>query len=121
MMTTFSGCTSLINGPKIPYGVTNMHGTFENCTSLVTPPSVIPDTVINMPFTFYNCVNLQGNIQINANIQGVIVANDVLDYHACFTEAGKNGSGLTILKSSTTSLEMLNNLIDGNIKITIEQ
>ena len=122
MKCTFSGCKLLIKSPQIPYGVKNMHGTFENCTSLVNPPNTIPDSVINMPFTFYNCVKLQGSIKIDANLQGKVVENDMVDYHACFaSDACKNGNGLVILKSSITSQEILNNLINGNSKIIIEQ
>lgn len=57
MSNTFSGCTSLVDAPAIPSGVTNMHSTFFGCTSLMAAPT-IPSGVTNMHATFYGCTSL---------------------------------------------------------------
>ena len=120
MQSTFSGCSSITTAPEIPESVENMHGTFENCASLTTPPSVIPQKVKSLVFTFSNCSNLGGEMQINANINGSMTSNNFIDYHGCFYNACTNGKGLTILKTSETSIEMLNKLKDSNQKIIIQ-
>ena len=120
MQSTFSRCSSITTAPEIPQSVENMHGTFEQCTSLVTPPRIIPSNVKTLAFTFYNCSNLEGEIQINANINGSMTSNNVTDYHACFYNACTNGKGLTILETSETSIEMLNKLKDNNPNIVIQ-
>ena len=63
---TFWNCTSLTNAPVIPAGVTNMQYAFYFCTSLVNAP-VIPDGVTDMAGTFYNCKSLAGTLICNAN------------------------------------------------------
>ena len=120
MQTTFSGCSSITTAPEIPQSVENMHGTFEACTSLINPPSVIPSNVKSLAYTFDGCSNLEGKIQINANINGSMTSNNVIDYHACFYNACTNGKGLTILKTSETPIEMLNKLKDNNPNIVIQ-
>ena len=57
MSYAFFNCTSLIIAPEIPNSVTTMEGTFRNCTSLVTAPE-IPSGVANMSYTFYDCASL---------------------------------------------------------------
>ena len=121
MQTTFSGCAKIITAPEIPESVENMHGTFQKCTALKTPPSKIPNSVLSLAFAFYNCENLQGSIEINANITEEKTFNDVVGYHNCFANnACSKGNGLKILKSSQTSKEMINNLVNGNQYIQIE-
>ena len=120
MQTTFSRCSSITKAPEIPQSVENMHGTFQLCTSLVTPPSIIPQKVKTLTFTFYECSNLEGEIQINANINGSMTSNGMVDYDSCFYNACTNGKGLTILKTSETSIDMLNKLKDNNTKIIIQ-
>ncbi len=120
MQATFSGCSSLTAAPEIPQSVENMHGTFEGCTSLITPPRIIPNNVKTLAFTFYNCSNMEGEIQINADINGSITSNNVTDYYGCFYNACTNGKELTILKTSETPLDMLNKLKDNNSNIIIQ-
>ena len=57
MSSTFNGCTSLVNAPEIPSGVTNMSSTFNGCTSLVNAPK-IPSSVTNISYTFNGCTSL---------------------------------------------------------------
>ena len=121
MQSTFSGCSSITTAPEIPQSVENMHGTFEGCTSLVTPPRVIPSNVKTLAFTFNSCSNLEGEIQINANINGSMTSNDVTDYHDCFYNACTNGNGLIILQSSETPMEMLVKLKNDNANIIIQE
>ena len=49
--------TDVRNAPEIPYGVTDMNGTFGRCYNLEVAPN-IPKTVIDMTSTFYQCSNL---------------------------------------------------------------
>ena len=57
LQSTFRGCTSLENAPKIPDGVDALTDTFYNCTSLKNAP-IMPDGIINMYETFCNCDSL---------------------------------------------------------------
>ena len=54
----FKNCTSLVNAPLIPEGVSSMASCFDGCTSLVNPPPIIPSSVATMGFCFRNCVSL---------------------------------------------------------------
>ena len=54
MQGTFSNCTALKKPPKIPDSVTNMNSTFWYCTSLESVPK-IPNGVTSMNATFLNC------------------------------------------------------------------
>lgn len=57
MIGTFYECTSLATAPTIPSSVTSMDGTFAGCTSLKTVPK-IPSSVTNMHSTFQGCTSL---------------------------------------------------------------
>lgn len=124
MICTFSGCSSLDKAPDIPNGVKQMHGTFENCSSLVTPPKLIPSSVSDMSFTFYACFKLQGEMQINADIQGkdIVISNvSFLDYSSCFNNACTDGDGLLITNTSLTDKVFLKKLVNNNTKIEIQE
>ena len=91
-----------------------------------TVPNVIPSSVTNMMQTFYNCSNLTGIIQINANLSGKIVytynERDYKDYEECFIGTSTTGNGLVISRDSTCA--ELNNLYStksSNSNITIEE
>ncbi len=58
MTATFENCTSLMTSPTIPNSVTNMNWTFDECTSLTNAPK-IPNGVENMYQTFLNCTSLK--------------------------------------------------------------
>ena len=66
MISTFNGCTSLVNAPVIPNSVTSMDNAFYNCTSLINAP-VIPDSVMYMNYAFGYCSNLTGVVRINSS------------------------------------------------------
>ena len=113
MEATFSGCSSLIEAPEIPEGVKIMRSTFNGCSNLIKAPSMIPESVINMISTFWNCNRLEGILKINANLTSKI-AEDTENkgivgktyYNECFTGASINGEGLVI---STTNLQLKEN------------
>ena len=127
MSATFYKCTSLIEGPTIiPNKVTNMQSTFFDCASLTTAPTIIPSSVINMFQTFGECNNLEGTIQINANLDGKIVYNwngrDYKDYEQCFVRTSITGNGLIISRDSECAeLENLLETKSPNSNITIEE
>ena len=90
---TFSDCTSLVNAPAIPSSVTSMYYTFSGCTSLVNAPA-IPSSVTNMSSTFSGCTSLVNAPEIPSSV----------------TEMGATFSGCTSLvnvpriPSSVTSM-----------------
>ena len=57
MYGTFQDCDSLTTAPTIPSSVTKMTLTFVNCTSLKTAPT-IPSSVTEMSRTFLHCTSL---------------------------------------------------------------
>lgn len=126
MQYTFTGCTSLEKAPKnISNQVTNMGSTFSDCTSLTKGPDVIPNSVTNMFRTFYNCHNLEGKLEIHANIGEDIVYewNNIgyKGYDGTFSNAGKDGSGIIITKESTCRKEILNVWLTNNSNLNIEE
>ena len=125
MQGTFYNCKSLVNGPTtISNNVTNMQSTFYGCTSLNTVPKVIPSSVTNMFQTFFGCSKLQGEIEINANIDESIVyewnGTQYKGYDQTFSNAATESSGIIIKNTSTCRDEVLNTWVSKNSKITLE-
>lgn len=88
MKSAFYQCTNLIAISNIPNKVENMNDTFKYCTNLrVCPP--IPESVTNMLATFSYCESLQGELEINANLNGKIVLDNYKDYDDCLMGATK--------------------------------
>ena len=84
MRSTFDQCKSLERfNSSIPESVTNMYGTFSQCKKLTNINIVVPKNVTNLQYTFGNCLVLSGTIEINANVTGRRIDNEV-DYYACF-------------------------------------
>ena len=121
MKNTFYNCNLMRTGPtKISNKVTDMSSTFENCTSMVTGPTSIPSTVINMQRTFKNCNSLSGSIEVNANITGKLIDGKI-DYFNAFYDAGINGMGIIIQKSSSTSKNILINIASQSSEVSLEE
>ena len=125
MDSTFYNCTSLVNGPTtVSSNVTNMRSTFYNCESLTTLPTIIPSSVTNMFQTFFGCSKLQGEIEINANIDESIVyewnGTQYKGYDQTFSNAATESSGIIIKNTSTCRDEVLNTWVSKNSKITLE-
>lgn len=60
MCYAFDGCTLLTNAPAIPSNVTNLTGAFSNCKALVNPPDMSNATsVTNMTQAFLSCSALE--------------------------------------------------------------
>lgn len=57
LLEAFINCDELVIAPQIPHTVTNMQGTFKNCTSL--KECSIPSSVTNLLATFQNCESLE--------------------------------------------------------------
>ena len=74
----FEYCTNLIQAPKIPDTIIEMSWTFNGCSSLKTFDT-IPANVILLNTTFAGCTSLEGNITIL-----VESVDDILDYYGCF-------------------------------------
>ena len=125
MSNSFRECTSLQEFDSlIPDGVKNLQETFINCNSLVKIPSFIPSSVENMFQTFAYSSNLEGSIQINANLSEKIVYNyqgtAYKDYDNCFKGSCNNSEGIIILNSSQCSKNILQKMIENNDKIKFE-
>ena len=125
MNSTFFNCTSLVNGPTtISNNVTNMRSTFYNCGVLTALPTIIPSSVTNMFQTFFGCSKLQGEIEINANIDESIVyewnGTQYKGYDQTFSNAATESSGIIIKNTSTCRDEVLNTWVSKNSKITLE-
>ena len=75
---TFANCANLTTIPTIPSSVLHMHGTFENCTSLVDTSSLILPSnlrgmgtfnINNHSGTFAGCTNLKYAPQIPNSVE----------------------------------------------------
>ena len=120
MYLTFEGCTSLVKAPSIPDSVINMYSTFRGCTSLITAP-IIPNSVKVLVATFKGCSNLQGSIEINANVTGEQLGEEFYnntDYYNCLLDATTN-SGITLKVTGTCSVlqEIVDNANNPNISL----
>ena len=75
--------------------------------------------------TFINCKNLQGKIEINANISEETVyewnGNKYKGYDDTFKNAGTNRNGIVISKVSACKSEILNKWSNLYSKVTIEE
>ena len=60
LFSTFMNCSLVDSGmPTLPYGITSLEYTFENCTKLINLSSfVIPESVQNMSSSFKGCTSL---------------------------------------------------------------
>lgn len=76
--------------------VTIMNSTFEGCANLKEAPE-IPESVVDMSYTFYRCTKLTGVIAIHANPQ---------QYQSCFGEVNFDKQRLVVEGSSTMRKEL---------------
>ena len=97
-----------------------MQGTFENCTSLEQAPT-IPNSVTVLVNTFRGCSNMQGIIEINANVTGAILGEEFynnIDYFNCLLEATtKVGIKLKVTGSCTVLNNIVSNANNPNITL----
>ena len=137
---TFEGCSKLIQMPDIPPNVIYMEGTFWGCTEIIemkripekvkymgdcfrdcvklTTASTIPYSVINMRSAFRGCSNLQGVIEINANVTGAITDNGYTDYYHCFDGATTNtGISLQLIGDCTVLDKFIEDAKNSNIHL----
>ena len=109
MDRTFKNCTSLEVVPKLYRNLINMYETFIYCNNLKTIGSPIPETVTNMNRTFYQCENLTGTIEINANLNGNIIFDNETDYGYMFLYAVTNENCKVTL---TGNCKMLSRIVE---------
>ena len=89
---------------------------FGGCINLETPPPLIPSSVTDIRRTFMNCYKLSGAIQIEANITGKMI-DDEIDCKNCFAldEPTKNETNINLTGDKT----VLNLIIDNSLNNTI--
>lgn len=68
MVHTFYACDKLIKAPEIPDTITNMSITFYKSANLTAAPNRIPDSVINLDYSFANCTQLNTIPIIGKNV-----------------------------------------------------
>ena len=117
MERTFSSCSKLKLAPQIPSKVEILDQTFMHCIEMNTPPAEIPNSVVNMYRTFYDCPNLSGIIEIDANLNGSILDNGYEDYFQCFWDTATIEGKSIILECSEN---IYNLFYDANTKNNIK-
>lgn len=88
-----------------------MSFTFYKCTNLTTG-STIPSSVTNISGTYRSCPNLEGILEINANVTGKNLGEEYynnIDYHSIFQDSVINSGKKLKL---TGSCAMLPNIIE---------
>ncbi len=119
MRGTFHGCSEITEMKKIPSSVTNISDCFRDCIKLRTA-STIPNSVTNMRSVFRGCSDLQGVLEINANLTGKITEDGYEDYLFCLTDATTNeGITLQIIGSCTILDKIIENANNPNITLGI--
>ena len=95
-----------------------MSGTFDGCINLETPPPLIPNSVTDIRRTFKNCYKISGTIQIEANITGQIVDNEI-DCKYCFSleEPTKNETNITLTGDNIVLDLIINNSFNHTIHV----
>ena len=93
--------SNINNAPVVSLG-----GTFAMCRSMVTAP-IIPNSIIDMTYTFFQCYSLTGNIEINSN---------PTSYTNCFVETHEP---IKIIGSTTLKAELAAMANNGNVTYEI--
>jgi hypothetical protein len=103
MNTVFRGCSNLKYAPVIPNNVTDMSGTFYDCSALINEGlSAIPDSVTNMGNCFSGCSSL---------VKAPAISNNVTTISGMF----QNCTSLTDLSDFQipTNVKSLDSLFNG--------
>ena len=117
MSHSFNGCTNLKNISNIPKYVKQMNAAFNNCTSLTNVNLTIPETVINIQYTFQYCSNLTGYIKIDASVDGSLI-DGLVDYKNCFIGAATSRTSLIEISGKCSLLnEIAKDAFDANIVV----
>lgn len=96
-VSTFKGCTSVRQATEIPISVKDISSIFEGCVNLTKGPSLIPNNVEIMSFAFLNCENLQGEITIEANLNGKIIIEPYqTDFYRSFFDASLSSNNASL-------------------------
>lgn len=104
MLGTFKDCTSLKIAPAIPSSVKIMTSAFSGCTSLTTAP-VIPSGVTSLYMTFKDCTSLTGTVEVN--VTASLSANLAMTENscgACFDGVNFETQNLKLIGSASDSL-----------------
>ena len=80
MEKIFYECESLVKSPEIPYGVTNLSQTFDQCWNLNQLPSVIPNSVTTLYRTFAGCSGVSVFPRIPSSVTSMTGAN----FESCY-------------------------------------
>lgn len=97
MDETFKNCSNLKVAPTIPNTITNMYGTFYECTSLEDISYlVIPENVTTLCYCFYHCTSLT-NVPNTTNATSLKCMASM--FHSCSSLS--NVTGLVIPSSVT--------------------
>lgn len=67
MLGTFANCTSLVSAGIIPLGVTDMRFCYSGCNHITTAPT-IPSSVTDVQNTYAGCTALTGDVMIMSSI-----------------------------------------------------
>lgn len=108
MLGTYANCTSLTSAGTIPLGVTDTRYCYAGCTSLAAAPT-IPSSVVNVSGMYSGCTALTGNVRIESNI--------ITDATNCFsgTSTTKNVY-IPFYSSGTTYSQTYNSFIAAGYK-----
>lgn len=119
MYQSFKECVEITEMKKLPNKVTNLAECFGGCIKLTTA-TTIPNSVTNMRATFSKCSNLQGTLEINANLTGKITEDGYEDYLFCLRNATTNeGITLKVIGSCTILDKIIENANNSNITLGI--
>lgn len=96
MLGTFKNCSELKVAPEIPSSVTNLNYTFYNCTKL-SSVTKLPSSVTSVSYTFYNCVELAQTPTIPSKVTSL---DNTFENCIALTQASTISEGVTSLNST---------------------
>lgn len=122
LSSAFYGCSVAVGGTELPQNSpADISSMFRGCTNMTTPPSVIPASVTNTSYMFYQCENVSGEIDIRANL----TTDQPFKYEKMF-DAAASVTGAKLILNYTAQNEaviddiianktMLSNLVKGSL------
>ena len=70
MSSTFKGCNSMIESPKIPDTITNMQCAYTGCSALIKAP-ILPNGVVTITEAFSYCTSLKTTPEIPQSVDSM--------------------------------------------------
>lgn len=116
LTNAFAKCTVMTSMPNIPKTAKNLNYFVSNCfqinSTVVNGKNVeVPEGVTRLKGAFYNCKNLNGTIEINANSENIV------EYASCFENTSMTSGAVTLTGTCTLLAELAATNTNGKVVV----